>query len=628
MCGICGIYDYAKGSTIDGNILKSMCNEIEHRGPDDEGIYFDNSIGLGMRRLSIIDLFTGHQPIHNEDESIWIVFNGEIYNFKELKNELEGEGHRFYTATDTEVILHLYEKMGKECVNKLNGMFAFALWDSNKKRLLLARDRLGIKPLHYSIADNTIVFGSEIKAILKHPQIKREVNLRALHDFLSFEWIPAPATILKGVMKLPPGHFLLLENGKASVEKYWDLNFSRISKGEEQYEQEIYDNLKKSVQYRMISDVPLGAFLSGGIDSSSIVCIMSELSSQPVKTFTIGFSEESYNEVDFARRIAEQFGTEHHEKIIEPDAYDLIERVVKNLDEPFADVSSLPTYLVSEFARKYVTVVLTGDGGDETFAGYDQYDANRLMNTYNKMPNFMIKEVMPTFTNRLKPSPQKKGFKNKLKRFVEGAALPDKLGHMRWMIYFTEDEKASLYSRRISDQLRGADSYESIKTYFKNNKGIDRLSRDLYLDTKLYLVDDILTKVDRMSMANSLEARVPLLDHNFVEFVASIPSSLKIQKGTRKYILKRAMRTKLPKIILERGKQGFSIPMKNWLRKELRDLMEDVLSKERLRRENYFDYHYVEKLKKGHLEGKYDHWHKLWALICFEMWHEMYIEKS
>jgi asparagine synthase (glutamine-hydrolysing) len=626
LCGICGIYDYERKNGVDETLLKNMCGIITHRGPDDEGFFVDDHIGLGMRRLSIIDLKTGDQPIHNEDQSVWIVFNGEIYNYRELKEELIKKGHRFYTFSDTEVIVHLYEEMGNDCVKKLNGMFAFAIWDSNSNTLLLARDRLGIKPLHYTIVDGRLIFGSEIKAILQHSNVKRELDFTALSDFLTFEWIPAPKTIFRGIKKLLPGHILIAENKIITTEKKWDLVFEKNIKSEGQLEKEIFERLKKSVQFRLISDVPLGAFLSGGIDSSAIVALMSMLSDDPVKTFTIGFSEESYNEVEYARQVAEHFQTEHHEKIIEPNAYDLMEKVIKNLDEPFADVSTLPTYLVSEFARKHVKVVLTGDGGDETFGGYDQYEANHMMNYYSVLPDILIQNTIPSITKRLAPSPQKKGLKNKIKRFVDGAALPKEYGHMRWMIYFTEEEKASLYHGDFSSKLQGVNSYDSVKTYFENNKGIDQLSQALYLDTKLYLVDDILTKVDRMSMANSLEARVPLLDHNFVEFVAGIPSEMKIKKGTRKYIFKRAMREILPPEILKRGKQGFSIPMKNWLRTDLKDLMEEVLSEKRINKENYFNYDYIEKLKKRHLSGKYDHWHKLWALMCFEMWHERYIE--
>jgi asparagine synthase (glutamine-hydrolysing) len=555
LCGICGVFEYKNQNKIDKDALGKMSSVIEHRGPDDEGFYTESSIGLGMRRLSIIDLATGDQPIHNEDESIWIVFNGEIYNFLELRTDLEKKGHRFYTACDTEVIVHLYEEMQEECLNKLNGMFAFALWDSNCKKLFLARDRLGIKPLHYMISNGRFLFGSEIKSILQYPDVKRELDVSALHDFLTFEWVPAPKTIFKGIKKLLPGHIMTVERTKISHKRYWDVNYSKSNKSEEEFVQDILTFLKRSIKYRMISDVPLGAFLSGGIDSSAIVALMSELSDQPVKTFTIGFTEESYNEVEYAQEVAQLFGTEHREKIIEPHAHDLMDKVIRNLDEPFADVSTLPTYLVSEFAREYVTVVLTGDGGDEIFGGYDQYEANRLMNTFQKLPDFLGKKTIPSLTNKMKPSSQKKGMKNKMKRFVDGAQLPEEFGHMRWMIYFTEDDKTTLYSEILKRQVKGANSYDSVKPYFEDNKGIDQLSKALYLDTKLYLVDDILTKVDRMSMANSLEARVPLLDHNFVNYVATIPSSLKINKKTRKYIFKKAMEKILLDNIVKRSRE-------------------------------------------------------------------------
>jgi asparagine synthase (glutamine-hydrolysing) len=378
MCGICGVCNFDK-SHVDKKLLRQMCTVIKHRGPDDDGIFLDDHIALGMRRLSIIDLKTGHQPIHNEDESIWIVFNGEIYNYRELRQFLEQKNHRFYTSSDTEVIIHLYEELGDDCVTMLNGMFAFAIWDANKKKILLARDRIGIKPLHYIILNNKLIFGSEIKSILQDSEVKRKVNLKALHHFLAFEYVPAPETMFEAIKKLPPGHILICENGNVSVRKYWDLKFTNRNKQPiTYYSDRIYELLKKSVERRLISDVPLGAFLSGGIDSSSIVGLMSELMDEPVKTFSIGFEEESYNELKYARIIAEQFETEHYEEIITPDAVNLVNKIIQYLDEPFADVSVFPTYLVSELARKHVTVVLSGDGGDEQFAGYDWYAASKL----------------------------------------------------------------------------------------------------------------------------------------------------------------------------------------------------------------------------------------------------------
>jgi len=601
-----------------------MCRVIKHRGPNDEGIFLDDYTGLGMRRLSIIDLETGHQPIHNEDESIWIVFNGEIYNYRELRQFLERKNHRFYTLSDTEVIIHLYEEFGNDCVTLLNGMFAFAIWDLNKKKLLLARDRIGIKPLHYIVLNNKLIFGSEIKSILQDANVKREVNLKALHHFLAFEYVPAPITMFKGIKKLLPGHILVCEKGNVSVRKYWYLEFSdRNEQSVAYYSDKIYELLKKSVERRLISDVPLGAFLSGGIDSSSIVGLMTELMDQSVKTFSIGFEEESYNELEYARIVAEHFETEHYEEIITPDAVNLVNRIIGYLDEPFADVSVFPTYLVSELARKHVTVVLSGDGGDEQFAGYDWYVASKLDMHYRKAPR-VFRAGVAKVVQKLPPSSQKKGFVNMLQRFTEGSSLPVDGRHVRWQYFITDEERECLYTNNLDDETHNLHSFDIINNYYSINHVNDKLSREQYVDIKMYLPDDILVKVDRMSMANSLEARVPFLDHEFVEFSATIPSNLKLHGLTTKYILKKTMSRLLPKEIIHRKKQGFSIPMKNWLRDELMNMMLEVLSKELIEEKGYFNYEQVNKLIQQHIEGKRNNAHKLWALMTFGLWHELH----
>jgi asparagine synthase (glutamine-hydrolysing) len=605
-------------------LLRQMCTVIKHRGPDDEGIFLDDHIGLGMRRLSIIDLETGHQPIHNEDESIWIVFNGEIYNYRELRQFLEEKNHRFYTSSDTEVLIHLYEELGDDCVTMLNGMFAFAIWDANKKKILLARDRIGIKPLHYVILSNKLIFGSELKSILQDTDVKREVNLTALHHFLAFEYVPAPETMFEGIKKLLPGHVLSCEKGNVSVRKYWDLKFTNSNKQSTAfYSDQIYELLKRSVERRLISDVPLGAFLSGGIDSSSIVGLMSELMDDPVKTFSIGFEEESYNELNYARIVAEHFETEHYEEIITPDAVNLVNEIIQYLDEPFADVSVFPTYLVSELARKHVTVVLSGDGGDEQFAGYDWYAASKLDRYYRKAP-VVLRKGITRIIQRLPPSPQKKGFVNILQRFVEGSSLPVDGRHVRWQYFITNEEREQLYSNTLNYKLHNFNSFDLINNFYLSDNANDKLSKEQYVDLKMYLPDDILVKVDRMSMANSLEARVPFLDHEFVEFSATISPDLKLRGLITKYILKRALSQLLPKEIIHRKKQGFSIPMKNWLRDELRNMMLGVLSRERIIEKGYFNYEQVNKLIQQHLEGKRNNAHKIWAIMTFELWHELY----
>lgn len=624
MCGICGYYSFEKGNP-DENLLKKMCSVIEHRGPDDEGIFLDKGVGLGMRRLSIIDIEGGRQPVHNEDSTIWIVFNGEIYNYRELRLSLEKK-HRFYTSSDTEVIVHLYEEFGEGFVSRLNGMFGLAIWDSNNNKLLLARDRTGIKPLHYIILKNKLIFGSEIKSILEHPDVKREINFMAFHYFLSFEYIPAPESIFKGIMKLKPGHILLYKDNMASIRRYWDVEFSDKGFSEEYFCNKISETLEKSVNLEMVSDVPLGAFLSGGIDSSAIVAMMSHLSDEPIKTFSIGFEDQSYNELEYAGIVAERFNTEHHEEIIKPDAVKLAGSLIRYFDEPFADVSAFSTYLVSQMAKKHVKVALSGDGGDELFAGYDWYIASNLNKYYRKLPSILKDKIIHPVVKNLPDSSQKKGFSNILKRFVEGSSLPDEGRHVRWQFFLPDEDK--LYSSELKNELKNVNSFEVVNRLYVNNNAIKPLSKEQYVDLKMYLPDDILVKVDRMSMANSLEARVPLLNQLFIELVATIPPNLKLKGISTKYIFKKAMLKHLPRDIIYRKKQGFSIPMKNWLREDLRDMMMETLSRRRIEEKGYVEYGYVNKLMNQHLEKKRNNAHQLWSLMVFEMWHDMYINNE
>lgn len=619
-----------------------MCQVIQHRGPDDEGFYLEYPIGLGMRRLSIIDLQGGHQPMHNEDQSLWVIFNGEIYNFQEIKEKLEKKGYRFRTRSDTEVILHSYEEYGEDCAKVFRGMFAIALWDKRKNKLILIRDWIGIKPLHYYVDSKKLVFGSEIKSILACKGVSREINFRALDRYLTFEYITAPETIFQKIHKLPPAHLLIWHKGELKVQSYWNIaeeqgtakEMGRWEDGkmgrEEDYTEKLYSMLKESVKLELISDVPLGAFLSGGIDSSTVVAFMSQMSDHPVKTFSIGFEDQSYNELDYARKIAKHFGTDHHEFILKPDIEDLINHLMDYLDEPLGDFSIFPTYLVSRMAREYVTVALSGDGGDELFAGYDTYIANRVGKYYRKLPDFIRKQVIGKLLYHLPPSPKKKGAVNLAKRFVEGAELPEQLLHTRWMTFLKQKEKLQLYTTFFKNELgnEGTDKYlreylsQTQESKFLGENG--SLNRQLYTDLKTYLPDDILTKVDRMSMATSLEARVPLLDHKVVEFVFRIPGYLKLKGFTTKYILKKTMAHVLPKEVLYKKKQGFSIPIKNWLRAELKPLLLDLLSETRIRKRGYFNPEYVNQLVQEHLHGRENHSHQLWALMVFEMWHQRY----
>lgn len=608
-------------------MIGRMCDTITHRGPDDVGTWVEGNVGLGMRRLSIIDLVTGKQPISNEDDTTWIVFNGEIYNHDELRRQLQAKGHKFKTKTDTEAILHAYEEYGEDCPAKLNGMFAFAIWDQKLKKLFIARDRIGIKPLYYFYDHERFIFGSEIKAILQTEEIPRRIDLQALDNFLTFEYIPAPLSILQDVKKLMPGHSISLSNRQLKIKKYWEVEFNLNEASEAEFKYRIRELLSDAVKIRLMSDVPLGAFLSGGIDSSTIVALMSQVMKQPVKTFSIGFEDSTYNELDYARLIARTFKTDHHEFIIKPNAVELTENLIYFLDEPFGDFSIFPTYLVSKMAREYVTVVLSGDGGDELFAGYDTYIADRYYRKYSMIPASIRSKFIPGILDRVPPSSQKKGIINKIKRFVEGSTLPEDLRHVRWMIFLLEQEKSKLYNNDMKYGILEKDPYKFIRTYFANIDYLkhDATSQQLYVDIKTYLVDDILVKVDRMSMATSLEARVPFLDYRFVELAASIPSNMKLRHHQTKYILKKAMDDILPHDILYRGKQGFSIPIKNWLRQDLKPMMTDVLATEKISREGFFDPSYVEQLKTEHLKGIKNHSHRLWALMMFGMWFDLYM---
>lgn len=612
MCGICGVYGLE-----DKKLIKAMNSRIAHRGPDQEGYFFDKEIMLGHRRLSIIDLSErGRQPMHNEDETIWIVFNGEIYNFQELKEGLEKKGHKFYSETDTEVIVHAYEEYGAACVNYFNGMFAFAIWDSNKKQIFLARDRLGVKPLVYYKDEEKFLFASEIKAILEDKAIKREVNTEALGQFIAFEYVPAPLTMFKNIYKLPAGHYAMLKDNKLHIEKYWDIPEGETKKDEHMLVAETRKLLTDAIQKRMISDVPLGAFLSGGIDSSAVVAMMSQGNEQPIKTFSIGFTEESYDESPAARLVAEKFKTDHHEKIVEPKTIiPLFDKLVPEMDEPFGDLSIFPAYLVSQFARTIVTVSLSGDGGDELFGGYDWYAAQSLAKAYKYVPG---KSIVHPFINALPQTRKSKGIVNKMKRFVEGYEKEEKYSHLRWMSNISVDDIRTLLSYPLTNN-----PFSPIEKYQRKTNS---LNDNMYLDMHTYLPDDILTKLDRASMLVSLEAREPLLDYRLVEHAMQIPAKYKISGTTRKYILKKTMQGILPKQILTKEKQGFTVPMKHWMRNELKDRVIETLSEENLKEIGYFNHAYVNKVLQDHFSKRKDNQRHIWSMLSFVQWHKKYIQ--
>ncbi len=628
MCGICGVVNAGNDSLIDKGILHQMCQTIYHRGPDDDGFYFDQQAGLGMRRLSIIDLVSGDQPVSNEDETLWVVFNGEIYNYKSLHADFVGKGHRFKTKSDTEVIVHAYEEYGERCPEYFNGMFAFALWDVPRRRLLLARDHIGIKPLYYWVGQDRLIFGSELKSVIANPAVPREIDLVALDQFLTLEYIPAPRTIFKGVNKLPAGYRLVYQEGNVHIEQYWDIPDKDVPSDEKIIKEMLIELIDDSVRMQLMSDVPLGAFLSGGIDSSTVVASMSESSNSSVKTFSIGFDDATYNELPYARAIASRFRTDHTEEILEPDIADLAERLVRHLDEPFGDFSIFPTYLVSEVARREVKVVLSGDGGDELFGGYDTYVAQQMDRYYRYLPASLRQGLIPTLMGKVPPRPEKKGLINKTKRFVEGAALPSSLQHTRWMLFMTAEDKADLYKPEVSACLDGTSTASVLEGHFDRKTGFDPLAQQQYVDIKTYLVDDILTKVDRMSMAVSLETRVPLLDYRIVELAVNLPPQMKLYRGETKRILKQAMAGRLPHEVLNKPKQGFSIPLKNWLRDPLKPMMMDLLSPEKVQQRGYFNPECVSRWVSEHMNGTMNHSHRLWALMVFELWNEQVMDEK
>jgi asparagine synthase (glutamine-hydrolysing) len=621
MCGICGVVSFQPHIPVDQSVLKRMNDAIRHRGPDDEGYYQDAQASLAMRRLSIIDLHTGQQPISNETGDVCVVYNGEIYNFKDVRADLEWRGHTFKTQTDTEIIVHAYEEYGDECVKHFNGMFAISLWDARKRRLFLARDRVGIKPLYYWADQTKLVFASELKALLLHPDVPRQTNLAALDLFLTLEYIPAPHTIYTRIFKLLPGHTLTVEDGELKIRQYWDVPYQPVSQSEAECAETLSGLINEAVRLRLISDVPLGAFLSGGIDSSTIVGYMSQNMSDPVQTFSIGFEDDTYNEVPFANAVAKHFGTNHHVEVLKPDIASLVEQLVPHHDEPFADTSIFPTYLVSKLASEKVKVVLSGDGGDELFAGYDTYIAERLNRYYGRLPGAFRQRVLPKFAGWLPPQPAKKGLVNKVKRMIEGGALDPSLQHTRWMMFLNPAEKNKLYRSDLRSTLNDDLTADYFGGYFEKANRFDHLAQQQYVDIKTYLADDILTKVDRMSMAVSVEARVPLLDYRIVEFAVNLPPHMKLNGSRTKSILRNAVKHLVPDLVLEKPKQGFSIPMKHWLRTSLKPMMLDLLSKDTLHKQGYFDHQVVSKWIQEHLDEHANHSHRLWSLMVFEIWH-------
>lgn len=620
MCGICGF------TWRDENLIRSMAETLTHRGPDQDGFYCSEQVSLGHRRLSIIDLSeNGRQPMFNEDGSVVVVFNGEIYNFAELRTELEQKGHVFSSRSDTEVIIHGYEEWGLDSINRLRGMFGYALYDLKNKRLLLARDRIGIKPIYYHYHQGQLRFASEIKAILEDPQVERRVNYQALYDYLGFEFVPAPQTMFENIHKLPAGHYLLLENDELSIEQYWDLSLKQddsISSFAEAVEK-MREHLDHAVKSHLVSDVPLGVFLSGGLDSSCIVALMRRHISGSLKTFTIGYEDKSFSELDYAEIVANHCETEHKVLMLDTLRPEYVEQTLYHLDEPMTDLSTVPLYLLCKQAREHVTVCLSGEGADESFAGYDRFKASRLNRWFGIMPTPIRREVIGRMVNLLPDQPQKKGAINMLKRFVEGSNLDSGGEHLRWQYFLNQKLEENLFDTSFKSRI-DRDPFRQVKDYSDRcDAGDDALNREIYLDMRFMMTDSVLMKVDRMSMASSLEIRVPLLDHVLVEYMASLPGDWKLKKLTTKYIFRSALEGLLPDKVIYRGKQGYSLPVKHLLRGDLHDYMVELINDSALIREN-MDHGYITTLIDEHCSMKQNHNHILWALINVAIWHNRF----
>jgi asparagine synthase (glutamine-hydrolysing) len=620
MCGIAGFVGLE-----DVNLLRRMCDKIRHRGPDGEGYYIDGGVSLGVRRLSIIDLVSGDQPIFNEDKSIVIVFNGEIYNFVELRRRLENQGHTFSTNTDTEVIIHAYEEEGENCLSLLNGMFALALWDSRRKLLFLARDRLGEKPLYYAMIDGTLFFASEIKSILEFEGYERKVNHEALDDYLTLLYVPGSNTIFEGITELEPGHILLAQQGNIRVKQYWDLVFGERSESEEILSRHVRQLLEESVNLRLRSDVPLGVFLSGGVDSSAIAALASASVERPIQTFTVGFNDAKFSECWYARRVAEHLGTEHHEQIVEADSFKLLPTIQKYFDEPFANPTTVIQYLISEYARKHVKVALSGAGGDEVFAGYPKYTALKLLRYYVKVPSLIRLPIRKAIEN-LPEQDAWDSLGRRGKLFVRAAELDRTSRYASLVSYFTNSEKASLYRQETTRNVPNHGIPAEISRFFERGVSTDFMQNVYYVEMKTFLPYNILEYTDKASMAVSLESRTPYLDHRLVELSASIPYDVKLKGLTTKYILKKAVLDLLPREIVYRRKMPFSPPTGLWLRRDLKELVSQFLSKEVITHRGYLKYSHVENLLREHYRGARNNEMKIMGLISLELWFQLYMD--
>lgn len=615
MCGIAGII-----GEENKDLVHKMCDIISHRGPDDSGFLIDKNISLGMRRLSIIDIAGGKQPIHNEDETVWVIYNGEIYNYLELKDDLDKKGHKFYTKSDTEIFVHAYEEYGDFFVEKLRGMFAFALWDSNNKKLIIGRDRLGKKPLYYTTDGNILIFGSEIKSILLYPGVKRAVNTNALHHFLTLQYVPGPETMFAGIQKLQPGNILIYQNGNTTLKSYWDIKFENVEIGESSCIKETLELLKESVKIRLMSEVPLGVYLSGGLDSSSIVGLMSQAVEEPIKTFTVGFGQPD-DEFNYAKIVAEKFNTDHKELMIQSGLDKILPDVVWHFDEPVADPAALPTYQMSEVTKKHATVILVGEGGDEAFAGYNKYSQMLSLRNYSKIlvgpiRSFVVPSLLKVFST-IVPNAQ-------IKKYIDFASDLIKVSNNELKSYykittigFNEDEKQELYNGEYSTS--GGSTENIIASYFNAQKKL--LNKMLAFDFKVWLCDKLLMKVDKMTMAFSIEARAPFLDHKLIEFMNKVPPKWRLNK----YMLRKAMVGILPKEILKRKKHAFRVPVSRLLKNELKGVSLQILDD--LKTDDTLNYDYI----RNHIlryPDKLMHNNQIWNLMFYRLWYKTFIERD
>jgi asparagine synthase (glutamine-hydrolysing) len=625
MCGIVGVASLSRSSRVTHEQLERMCSVIRHRGPDDDGIDISGEVGLAMRRLSIIDVAGSKQPVFNEDRSVRAVFNGEIYNYRELRKELGDKGHTFRTSGDSETIVHAYEEYGSDFPNHLNGMFAIALHDSTTNTLHLVRDHLGIKPLYYMLTNDFLVWGSEVKVLLASGLFRPELKVDMVNQFLTWEYVPGADTMMKGVQKLKPGEMLSLDlaTGRSRLVEYWDIPENPgTAQSAAEWSDEVEHKIIESVRAQMVSDVPLGAFLSGGVDSSIVASAMGR-----ARTFSIGFDDPSYNELSYSKEVAEHLGLDHTTEVIQPHVVDLFDSLMFHLDDPIGDFSIFPTFLVSRLAREHVTVALSGDGADELFGGYETYVANAVARRYGAIPAAVRKGLIEPVVNGLRPRAAKKGLINKAKRFIEGAAQSPELEHCRWRKFLDEDTRDALFTPDALRDLQTPSDAHIVGLFERAGDRSD-LDRSLYVDVKSYLSDNILTKVDRMSMAVSLEARVPYLDKDLVELAFRVPDALKVNNGKTKVMLKEIAARHVPANCVYRQKEGFSIPIKNWLGTQFRPLLDELLGSSRIGDAGLFNVATIETLKQQHLSGQANNSHLLWSLIVFEAWRDKWLSAT